>query len=396
MKRRSLILGASTIALSQLASGCTGQQASLKVRLLQNSIPVQLLGEFRKTLKSRATLNFDPEKQLSALFQLLESLKEQGKTNNNQGRSLLDLIRIRSRKPISPDLVTLGDYRLKSAIEQELIQPLKIETLPGWKQLPPEYQKLVKRGDQTGQLDNSGKVWGAPYRWGATVIAYRRDKFKALGWTPTDWSDLWRESLRDRISVLDHPREVIGLTLKNLGLSYNQQDLNQVKDLKPALRQLAKQVKFYSSDHYLKPLVLGDTWVAVGWSTDILALRTRDRQIEAVVPQSGTALWSDVWVKPVSVSSASDSSESNSGSDLSQEWIQFCWQSKSAKEISLLTNAASPILVNMPRNTLPQDIQSNPLLLPEAAILDKCEFLHPLPESTQKQYESLWKEMRST
>ncbi|NEO21558.1 extracellular solute-binding protein [Moorena sp. SIO4A5] len=396
MKRRSLILGASTIALSQLASGCTGQQASLKVRLLQNSIPVQLLGEFRKTLTLRAKLNFDPEKQLSALFKLLTTLKEQGKPNNNQDRSLLDLIRIRSRKPISPDLVTLGDYWLKSAMEQELIQPLNIETLPGWKQLPPEYQKLVKRGDQTGQLDNSGKVWGAPYRWGATVIAYRRDKFKALGWTPTDWSDLWRESLRDRISVLDHHREVIGLTLKHLGLSYNQQNLNQVKDLKPALRQLAKQVKFYSSDHYLKPLVLGDTWVAVGWSTDILALRTRDRQIEAVVPQSGTALWSDVWVKPVSVSSASDSSESNSESDLSKEWIKFCWDSKSANQISLLTNAASPILVNMPRNTLPQDIQSNHLLLPEAAILNKCEFLHPLPESTEKQYESLWKEMRST
>ncbi|AOY83617.1 extracellular solute-binding protein [Moorena producens JHB] len=396
MKRRSLILGASTIALSQLASGCTGQQASLKVRLLQNSIPVQLLGEFRKTLKSRATLNFDPEKQLSALFKLLTTLKEQDKPNNNQDWFPLDLIRIRSRTPISPDLVTLGDYWLKSAIEQELIQPLKIETLPGWEKLPPEYQKLVKRHQKTGLLDNSGKVWGAPYRWGATVIAYRRDKFKALGWTPTDWSDLWRESLRDRISVLDHPREVIGLTLKNLGLSYNQQDLNQVKDLKPALRQLAKQVKFYSSDHYLKPLVLGDTWVAVGWSTDILALRTRDRQIEAVIPQSGTALWSDVWVKPVSVSSASDSSESNSGSDLTKEWIQFCWQSKSAKQISLLTNAASPILVNMSRNTLPQDIQSNHLLLPEAEILNKCEFLHPLPESTQQQYQSLWKEMRST
>lgn len=396
MKRRSLILGASTIALSQLASGCnTGQQASLKVQLLQNSIPVQLLSEFRKTLTPRAKLNFDPEKQLSALFQLLTSLKEQGKPKNNQGRSVLDLIRIRSRKPISPDLVTLGDYWLKSAIEQELIQPLNIETLPGWKQLPPEYEKLVKR-DQTGQLDNSGKVWGAPYRWGATVIAYRRDKFKTLGWTPNDWSDLWRESLRDRISVLDHSREVIGLTLKNLGLSYNQQDLNQVKDLKPALQQLAKQVKFYSSDHYLKPLVLGDTWVAVGWSTDILALRTRDRQIEAVVPQSGTALWSDLWVKPVSVSSASNSSESNSESDLSKEWIKFCWDNKSANQISLLTNAASPILVNMPRNTLPQDIQSNPLLLPEAAILDKCEFLHPLPKSTQQEYLSVWKEMRST
>ena len=118
MKRRSLILGASTIALSQLASGCTGQQASLKIRLLQNSIPVQLLGEFRKTLTLRAKLNFDPEKQLSALFQLLTTLKKQGKSKNNQDWFPLDLIPIRFRKPISPDLVTLGEIGRASCRER--------------------------------------------------------------------------------------------------------------------------------------------------------------------------------------------------------------------------------------------------------------------------------------
>lgn len=49
------------------------------------------------------------------------------------------------------------------------------------------------------------------------MIVYRRDKFQELGWTPTDWSDLWRNDLQGRISVLEQPREAIGLVLKNWG-----------------------------------------------------------------------------------------------------------------------------------------------------------------------------------
>jgi putative spermidine/putrescine transport system substrate-binding protein len=93
------------------------------------------------------------------------------------------------------------------------------------------WQEIVKR-DRQGQVSNTGEVWGAPYRWGTTVIAYRRDKFRELGWTPKDWSDLWRPELRDRISVVDQPREVIGLTLKKLGRSYNTTNLSQVQTLK--------------------------------------------------------------------------------------------------------------------------------------------------------------------
>ncbi|HEY9740889.1 MAG TPA: extracellular solute-binding protein, partial [Coleofasciculaceae cyanobacterium] len=306
MKRRSFLVGASALAVGQLASGCKNQQASLKVLVLQDSLPAQLLGEFRKTLKQPATLKFDPEQQLQDLLKRLETWKEQAEKkkkeqaekNNNQQWSLPF---IGDKTPAIANLVTLGDYWLETAIKDQLIQPLKIEDLKGWQQLPQRWQELVRRNDQ-GQLDKSGLVWAAPYRWGTTVIAYNREKFKDLGWTPKDWSDLWRPELRDRISLLDQPREVIGLTLKKLGASYNTTKLSEVPNLKEELLALHQQVKFYSSNNYLQPLLLEDTWVAVGWSTDVLPLRTSYRQIEAIVPQSGTALWADLWVQPASVS----------------------------------------------------------------------------------------------
>ena len=387
MERRSFLLGAGTLLLGQLLAGCRGsQRETLKVRLLKNSIPVQLLNEFRKSYQKSPALDFAPESQLKELFESLKTWQETGEKESSKG---LRLPFFQPKAPVIPDLVTLGDYWLQSAIQQQLIQPLATDKLKSWQQLPPQWQEVVKRNNQ-GQLDASGSVWGAAYRWGTTVIAYRRDKFKSLGWTPSDWSDLWRPELRDRISLLDQPRETIGLTLKRLGYSYNTPQLDKVPDLKDTLKKLHQQAKLYSSDNYLQPLIMGDTWLAVGWSTDVIDLMKSDREIAAVVPLSGTALWADLWVQPKSAGAKSNSA----AQVLAQEWIDFCWQPKPASAISLFTRAVSPVLVDMKPDDIPKDIRENPLLLPNPQIIQKSEFIHPLPTATEKQYTSLWKEIR--
>ena len=403
MKRRSFLVGASSLALGQLMSGCNRQQqVSLNVQLLKGSIPAQMLNEFRKGLKLPAKLDFTPENQLNDLFKRLKIWKQQaGKTDNQQW---LPLPFIGDKTPELANLVTLGDYWLEKAIQEKLIQPLDIEDGKGWQQLPPRWQELVRRNDQ-GQLAKNGQVWGAPYRWGTTVIAYRRDKFEELGWTPKDWSDLWRPELRDRISLLDQPREVIGLTLKKLGLSYNHKNLSQVPNLQEELLKLHQQVKYYSSDNYLEALLLGDTWLALGWSTDVLSVRSSYRQIDAVVPLSGTALWTDIWVQPTSLSPSSNlertsalpkpPADVNPNVSLAQQWIEFCWQPQSAKEISVLSNAASPIFAEVDPTNLPKDIQENHLRLPDSSIVKKSEFIEPLPQEVSKEYEKLWIKIRN-
>ena len=394
MDRRSFLVGAGVLALAELTSGCSpSEKATLRVQLLKNTIPAQLVGEFRRGLNQPATLKFDPVEQLKELFNRLQTWKRQAEKKDTQQQWRLPFIG--GKTPAIADLVTLGDYWLETAIRQKLIQPLEIKELQGWQQLPRRWQQLVERDNQ-GQFSDSGSIWGAPYRWGSTVIAYRRDKFEELGWTPTDWSDLWRPELRDRISLLDHPREVIGLVLKKLGSSYNTTNLSEIPNLREELLALHKQVKLYSSNNYLQPLILEDTWLAVGWSTDILPVQSSYRQIQAVVPRSGSALWADLWVQPTSLATQSNSVAVKMGErgSLMQQWIDFCWQPKPAREISLFSNAASPIITSINPADLPKDLREHPLLLPDSSVLDKSEFLKALPESAVKQYQSLWKEIR--
>lgn len=390
-------MGTSALALSQLASGCNSRQASLRVQLLKNSIPAQLVGEFRRTLKQSAVLKFDPAEQLQDLFTLLNSWKQQAKEKDSQQTQFFPFLEylpfINKKTPRRADLVTLGNYWLELAIQEQLVQPLEIEELKGWQQLPTRWQQLVKR-DRQNQQSDSELIWGAPYRWGSTVIAYDRDKFKELGWTPQDWSDLWRPELRDRISLLNQPREVIGLVLKKLGHSYNTANLNQISNLKQELQSLHKQVKFYSSSHYLQPLVLGDTWLTLGWSTDVMSAQSSYRQIEFVVPQSGTALWADLWVQPASIANQSNSAQTDERNALVKQWIDFCWQPKSAIEISLFAKGISPAIAKINPNNLPKNLRENSLLLPDSPVFDKSEFLQPLPQSAVEQYEALWNEIR--
>ncbi len=377
-----------------LLAGCSGQSKSvLTLRLLSGSIPPQILGEFQKAMGAslgNVQLNVAPEVQLQTLFTLLQTWKRQGPPPAQSGWQWPGWVPfVGDRGPAQPDLVTLGHYWLPPAIQQGLIQPLNPNAWPTWKTLAthPQWPALVTR-DAQGRPDPQGQVWGAPYRWGSTVIAYRRDIFQEKGLPlPTDWADLWREDLTRRISLLDQPREVIGLTLKKLGQSYNTPDLTRLAQLEPELRRLHQQAKLYSSDAYLQPLLLGDTWAAVGWSTDILPLMQRNSNLAAVVPLSGTALWADLWVRPSQVTTTD--------MPVLNEWINFCWQDKIAERLSLLSQATSPVIADLAPDQLSPELRNNRLLRPAADTLHNSEFLLPLPESTVQQYQTLWTKLRT-
>jgi putative spermidine/putrescine transport system substrate-binding protein len=395
MNRRPFLMSFAALLVQPLLHGCSvAARQPFRVHVLQRSIPVQVLEAFKRSLTPEALsavdLKFTPAPQLQGIFDALQHWQQPTVTNTQDSPLSTALGSIKRLLPFMesepdqtvPDLVTLGDYWLATAIQQGLVQPLAVPKLSQWPQVPKRWQQLVTR-DHNGNLAADGAVWGAPYRWGTTLIAYNSDKLKALGWQPQDWSDLWRPELQGRISLLDQPREVIGLTLKQLGHSYNTQNLQSISKLELHLRDLHQQAKFYSSENYLQPLLMGDTWVAVGWSSDVLAVMRRHPEIKAVIPRSGTALWADLWVRPklapISI--------------LAEQWVNFCWQPDAAQLITELSQATSPLASMLAKQDL-YNVQHHALLLLEPDVFEQCEFLEPLPTVAQLGYEALWQKIR--
>lgn len=387
MQRRSCLIALGSIALGGLTGCQSSDRSTLRLVALKGSLPSQLVGEFGKSLSPAPQVELAIEAQLADIF---EHLQQWYKTGSAEAKGLkVPPIPPAKSPAYIPNLVSIGDAWLAAAISQKSIQPLDPSQIPSWQKLDPRWRTVAQR-DGSGAPAATGQIWGVPYSWGTTVIIYRRDKLAAAQIpVPQDWEDLWHPQLQQRISLLDRSREVIGLTLKKLGYSYNHPDLNQVSNLSAELAKLDRQVKFYSADNYLQPLIMGDTWVAVGWSADVVDLLKKNNNLGAVVPRSGTALFTNLWVRPTTKTPPTASTI-----ETAQKWLDYCLQPKASNQISLLTNSTAPLLTSLDRAQILPDILQDPLALPASAILAKSEFIYPLASQSQVQYDLLWRELR--
>jgi putative spermidine/putrescine transport system substrate-binding protein len=391
MQRRSFLVTIGSLALGSSLTSCQSpSQSTLRLLALKNSLPPQLAGEFTKSIQPTS---FKVELASESQFtEIVTQLQEWRKTGAAEAKGMkIPLVPATKAPEYIPNLVSLGDAWLPIAIDQKLIQPIAPNSLTNWPKLESRWRELPQRDDR-GNSSSTGQIWGIPYRWGTTVIIYRRDRLAdAKIPIPTDWQDLWNPQLKQRISVLDRSREIIGLTLKKLGYSYNHPDLDRVTNLKSELAKLHQQISFYSADNYLQPLIMGDTWVAVGWSLDAIDLVQKNPNLGAIVPRSGTAISADLWVQPTS-----PNPRPIEIAKLTQQWIDYCLQPKASDQISLFTSGTAPLLTSLTPDRLATDIRQNPLILPAKSILDKSEFIYPLSAASKTQFNRLWQEIRQT
>ena len=369
MERRTFLAGAILLPLLG-AAGCQPQISELTVYLLDRSVPLRLINGFRQRHQSQ-TLKFEAQSSLVELYQRLQAFSI-------------------STEAMSPNWLTLGDYWLAGAIRQNLIAPLQAQDWQSWQELHPIWRQLVTRNGG-GKIDGAGNIWGIPYRWGSLMMVYNPAHWQGLSWRPSRWQDLLRSHPSDpdkspltgKIALPNHPRIVTAIALKILGASANPADLEVISDLLPTLESLHQQVRFYSSNHYLEPLLLGDISLAVGWSTDILPVMQQYRRFEAVVPEEGTILSADVWVRPNQASDAEIS-------QIAQDWVNYCLSPEVAAEFAIFSQGASPRFWQ--DSTLATDY---PLVALSPEVQRLSEFLLPLKSGTQAQLQQLWQALQT-
>ncbi|XP_030472131.2 uncharacterized protein LOC115690043 [Syzygium oleosum] len=372
----------------------------LRVVALRGSVPPPWIKEFMQSQGKRVRLQLKLRESLDSIFSDVSTALAKGN--------------VKPTSTAAADIVTVGDSWLDLAIKRGLIEPIEGAEEQDWFSGLNDRWKVHLCRNCEGATDTGGKVWAAPYRWGSMVIAYKKSKFKKLNMAPIeDWEDLWRPELAGRISMVDSPREVIGAVLKYMGASYNTDNIDsKVVGGKHAVRQnlasLAKQVRLFDSTHYLKAFGVEDVWVAVGWSSDVLPVAKKMRNVAVIVPKSGASLWADLWAIPAAskIGTNQIGGRIRGPSPLVHQWIEFCLQSARALPFQqgvlpgAVPQALNSTIVEMPKELAKVNrpkLDTNLVAgAPPPHILNRCEFLEPLPDATVSDYEWLIRSMQTS
>lgn len=371
----------------------------LRIVALHGSVPPSWFTDFIQSQGKRAKLRSEIRGSLADIFSDLCTYISKGTFD--------------PKSAVAADVVTVGDSWLSFAIRRSLVDPLQGIEDQGWYRGLSDKWKVHLRRNRHGNLDPEGDTWASPYRWGSMVIAYKKDKFQMLNLAPIeDWADLWRPELAGKISMVDCPREVIGAVLKSMGASYNTTDIDaQVnggkKFVQKKLAQLEKQVRLFDNVHYLKVFGMGDVWVAVGWSSDVIPAAKRMTNVSVIVPKSGASLWADLWAVPATSSFTTDrmGGRVRGPSPLVHQWIEFCLQSARAMPFKQgVIPGASPYSLDSSSVEEPKELtKGKPNLdtnliagAPPADILARCEFLEPLSDAASADYQWLIGGMQKT
>ncbi len=373
--------------LSSSLAGCSrAAKNALKITLLEGSVPAEVLKQFRK--QTSEPVSFQSFLRIKSIFQRLQTWQQKPDASGfSIGQFLPWVDTEEAAKP--DDLVSLGDYWLSSAIAQNLIEPLDIPA-ESLEKIPLSWQQFVRRdakGKITADAENAS-LWAAPYKVQTLVIVYRKNLFpqEASDSAPfKSWRDLLQPQLAGKIALPNHPRLVLGLLQKMQGGSFNSvieaSDSKLKAELVGPFTQLNQQVKTYDSENSLKALINGDVSAIVSWSGDVASALRRYQELRVVVPEEGSLLSADMWVKP----------KGAQVSKTAQQWIDFCWQAGPAAQISVAGKGLSPVFLKA-EASLPESLSDGLL---SVAAMRKSEPLLPIPDALQASYFELWKQLRT-
>ncbi|MBE9108424.1 extracellular solute-binding protein [Nodosilinea sp. LEGE 07298] len=374
MNRRSFLAGAGGLTLTTLLAGCQRSSgSSLRLAMLTNSVPAQLLSAFQQLPERGSNIAVNPKESLVELYGLLQQWHRQAEDTLSQA-----------------DWVSLADYWLAPAIRQELVQPLEVSALTHWDDLAAVWPELVRRNAE-GMLSPDGSIWAVPYRWSHLVVLYDRDRLPSPSASLTTWADLLRPELRRRVVLPNHPRLVLGLAQKALGASANTEDPATVEGLEPFLADLQNQVRLYDSDHYLEMLLIGDATAVVAWSDDVLPLLKQYRHLAVAVPPEGTLLSAQLWVRPQAIAPAA----SDQAISTALNWLDFCLDTDFALQLAIFGQGTSIRLWETERSQLPEPLQTPSTIALAPSVADQSEFLLPLSTAAEDRYSRLWQSLRS-
>lgn len=265
-----------------------------------------------------------------------------------------------------------SDYMVRQMIEMNLLTKLDQSKIQGVNGLMDRWQSPTY---------DPGNAHSIPYCWGTTGIIYNRELVKT---PPQDWNFFWdnREALAGKFTLVDDVRETMGATLKSLGYSYNATDPQQIEAAYKKLLELKPSIAAFRTFGWEDQLISGDLAACMTYSTLGNLLPKDNPQLNYVIPQSGTSVWTDTVAVPASAPNL----------EAAYAWINYVLDPENALYGVEKMNVITPNKIAYDK--LPMQVKNDEKRYPTPQLLSTSEGIAPVGKALDL-YDKYWTDLKS-
>lgn len=263
------------------------------------------------------------------------------------------------------DVVLASDYILDIARKEGLLLELDKAKLSNWENLNPAF---------LGQFYDPDDQYCMPYVAGTPLLIYDPEY---VDFPITGYESLWDERLEDSVVLMDDARNVIGITLKTMGESFNTTDADTLAAAEEKLMQLKKNIRALDYNAPYASMISGEAIVGYMFNQQVLYTLQERPELEVVYPQEGLGFGIDCCVIPKNAPHP----------DNAHTFLNFLMRPENGAAIAeaqlmlSCNEAAEPYLS--------EEFKQNPVLNIPSELLENAEFIQDVGE-TQSLYMDIW------
>jgi spermidine/putrescine transport system substrate-binding protein len=261
-----------------------------------------------------------------------------------------------------------ADY-VSIMINQKMLAPIDKAKLANFKNVDPAVLARSKDYDP----DNKYSI---PYYMGAAGVAVNKAKVKRYD---RSWSIFARKDLKDKMTMLDDMREVMGDALAFQGKSVNTVNDAEVKAAEELVNKTWKpNLLKFDAEAFAKGFAAGEFWVAQGYAESIFAEYDANKRsdVDFFIPKEGGPLYIDSMVIL----------KNSKNQDLAVKFVDFIHRPEIYAEFC--DAFGFPATANVPARALKKGD-----MWYKAEDLAKCELKLDLGADLEK-YNAAWQEIK--
>lgn len=206
---------------------------------------------------------------------------------------------------------------------------------------------------------------------------------KSVARTPLSWADLWTNSYRRRVTMLDDSAEMFAACLKQMGRSLNSWNPEELREARNLAVKQKPLLRAYLNEEVRDQVVAGDVLVAQMWAQVAQVAMENSSALAFSFPAEGFPLYAD------SMAILRESKRQEQAHAFVNYMLRPAVAAQVCKEMRTATaNQAA-------REVMPENERNNTVLYPSGETLQRGEWFRALPGNVQRLRDRYWTEIKS-